>query len=46
MRDIVIERIQASREYRLMREHGEPTPILNLLPNDKLLDFFLYCITH
>ena len=46
MRELVIDRIQSSRCYRSLYDNGEDTPILNLMPNDDLLEYLIFCLNH
>ena len=46
MRDLIIDRIKASKCYRKLYEAGEQTPILSLMLNDELLGYYDFCMSH
>ena len=46
MRELIIDRIKSSRCYTKLYEAGEETPLLNLMPNEELLEYYDFCMSH
>lgn len=46
MRELVINKIKSSRCYIKLYEAGEKTPLLNLMTNEDLLDYYDFCMSH
>lgn len=46
MRELIIDRIMSSRLYTKTWESGEDVPCVREMPNEALLEYYDFCMSH